>query len=163
VVQALGAGQIEECLVDRQRLDQRGQRQHPRSDLAADGAVFFHVGWDHHGFRAQFERLEHRHRRAHALDAGDVAGGGDDAAPAATDDQRPVAQGRVVALFDRGVEGVAIDMGDVQPVEFWMGEETRAAAGRAPCRARVGVAKAVAAERRAVLSARSTHMCSAHM
>ena len=33
--------------------------------------------------RAEPQRLEHRHRRAHAIGAGDIAGGGDDAAAAA--------------------------------------------------------------------------------
>jgi len=70
----------------------RRQRLHQRADFAPDTDVFFHVWRDHHGFRAQFERLEHRHGRAHALDAGDVAGGGDDATPAAADDHRPVLQ-----------------------------------------------------------------------
>ena len=57
-----------------------------------------------------FQRLEHRHRRAHAEGARDVAGGRDHAALAAADDQRLVGQGRVVALLDGGVEGVAIDV-----------------------------------------------------
>ena len=40
----------------------------------------------------------------------DIAAGRDDAALAAADDHRPVAQARVVALLDAGVEGVAIDV-----------------------------------------------------
>ena len=79
---------------------------------AADRDVMRHPRADHHRLRAERERLEHRHRRAHALDPGDVAGGGDHAAPAAADDHRPVAQARVVALLDRGVEGVAVEMRD---------------------------------------------------
>ncbi len=52
-VQPLGAGEIEERLVDRQRLDQRRQLQHQRAHLAADRGIFVHVGLDDHGVRAQ--------------------------------------------------------------------------------------------------------------
>ena len=109
---ALGAGQIEKRLVDRQRLDQRRQRLHRLAHLAADPDIFRHVGPDHRGLRAQRQRLEHRHRRAHAEGAGDVAGRRDHAALAAADDDRPVGDLRIVALFDGGVERVAIDMGE---------------------------------------------------
>ena len=85
-VQALGAGKIQERLVDRQRLDQRRQRLHGMAHLAADPDIFLHVGPDDDGVRAQRQRLEHRHRRAHAEGARDVAGGGDHAALAAADD-----------------------------------------------------------------------------
>jgi hypothetical protein len=43
-MEALGAAEIEEGLVDRERLDQRRQRLHQRADLAADADVFRHVG-----------------------------------------------------------------------------------------------------------------------
>jgi len=46
-VDALGAGKVEKCLVDRQRLDQRRQRLHGVAHLAADPDVFCHVGPDH--------------------------------------------------------------------------------------------------------------------
>ena len=36
VVQALGAGEVQERLVDRERLDQRRQLLHQRAHLAAD-------------------------------------------------------------------------------------------------------------------------------
>ncbi len=111
-VQPRGAAEVEERLVDRQRFDERRQRQHHLADLAAGFGVFFHVGPDHFRLRAQAQRLEHRHRRFHAEGAGDVAGGGDDAALAAADDDRLGGKRRVVALLDRGVEGVAVDMGD---------------------------------------------------
>ena len=62
------------------------------------------------------------------MDAGDVAGRGHDAALAATDNQRLVDEVRIVAFFHRGVEGVAIDMGDAEVVEFIMVEEAGAAA-----------------------------------
>ena len=42
-VQPLGAGEVQEGLVDRQRLDQRRQLLHQRADLAPDRDVFLHV------------------------------------------------------------------------------------------------------------------------
>ena len=48
------------------------------------------------------------------LDAGDVAGGRDDAALAAADDDRLVLQLGIVALLDRRIEGVAVDMREMQ-------------------------------------------------
>ena len=78
--------------------------------------------------RTELQRTRHRHRRAHAESARDIAGGRDDAAPsAAADDQRLVGERRVVALLDRGVEGVAIDMGDFEIVAD---RRERAAASR---------------------------------
>ena len=78
----------------------------------ADRGIFLHVRPDDGGVRAQPPRLEHRHRRAHAEGARDVAGGQHDAALAAADDHRLVGERGIVALLDGGVEGVAIDMGD---------------------------------------------------
>ena len=65
------------------------------------------------------------------MDAGDVAGGRDDAARAAADDHRLVGQFRPVALFDRGIEGIAVDVGDRQLMKFRVAEQARAAAGAA--------------------------------
>ena len=70
------------------------------------------------GVRAEAQRLEHRHRRSNPESAGDVAGRGDHAALAAADDHRLGGKRRIVAFLDRGVEGVAIDMGDGKAVEF---------------------------------------------
>ena len=56
--------------------------------------VFLHVRRDDDGVRAGFQRLEHRHGRAHAADAGDVAGGRHHAALAAADDDRLVGERR---------------------------------------------------------------------
>ena len=91
-MQALGAGEIEEGFVDRQRLDQRREREHRLAHLAADFDVFRHVRLDHHGVRAAAQRLEHRHRRADAVGARHVAAGRDHAAFAAADDHRFVDQ-----------------------------------------------------------------------
>ena len=130
-VQSLGAGQIEKGLVDRHRLDERREFLHQRAHLLADARVFLHVGLDDDRLRAGFQRLEHRHCRAHAADAGDVAGSGDDAAPAAADDHGLVAQLRIVALFHRSVEGVAVDVGDREIMQFRVAHDTRAAAAAA--------------------------------
>jgi hypothetical protein len=108
------ARQIEEGLVDRQRLDQRGERLHGLPHLAPDADVFCHVRRDHRGLRAQLQRLEHRHCRSYAKGARDVAGRRDHAALAAADDDGLVGQLRIVALLDRGVERVAINLGKRQ-------------------------------------------------
>ena len=151
-VQPLGAGQIEERLVDRQRLDQRRQRQHRVAHLAADPDVFRHVGPHHRGLRAQRQRLEHRHRRAHPIGAGDVAGRRHHAALAAADDHRAVGDLRIVALLDGGVERVAVDMRQRQRRQRAVPDQARRAAGAAAPRRAVEVGEAVAAE--AVRSAR---------
>ena len=102
----------------------------------------------------ELQRLTRRHRRAHAEGARDVAAGRDDAAPAAAaDDQRLVGKLGPVALFDRRVEGVAVDMGDRQ---LGAGVGDRGAASRSagsapPARRRL---EAVAAEMRGVPLAR---------
>ncbi len=111
---AFGAGKIEERLVDRQRFDQRRQRLHGVAHLAADADIFRHVGRDDGGLRAELQRLEHRHRRAHAIGARDIAGGRHHAALAAADNHGPVGKLGIVALLDRGVERVAIDMRERQ-------------------------------------------------
>src|SRR6516165_8241973 len=41
-VQARGAGQIEERLIDRERLDQRRERKHHLADLAPNARILFH-------------------------------------------------------------------------------------------------------------------------
>ena len=65
-----------------------------------------------HRVRAEAPGLEHRHGRTHARQPSDITTGGDHAALAAADDDRLVAQFRPIALLHRGVEGVAIEMGD---------------------------------------------------
>src|SRR6266851_7831696 len=57
---------------------------------------------------------ERRHRRTHAELACFVAGGGDDTAgPRSADCDRLAAQIGVVALFDRCVKGIHVDMDDL--------------------------------------------------
>ena len=67
----------------------------------------------------------------HAVGAGDVTAGGDHAPVAAADDYRNVAQLRAVAFLNGGVEGVAVEMGDGETVEFLVPKDTLRAAGRA--------------------------------
>ncbi len=81
-----------------------------------------------------------------AVDAGDVAGGRDHPALAAADDHRPVGEGGVVALLDRRVESVAVEMCDGEPVELGVGDEPRAAAMRTASRSRRSRPEAIAAE-----------------
>ena len=103
---------------------------HQGTDLAADPFVFFHVRRNHHRVRASLQRLEHRHGGMNAVNASDIAGRGDDAAPPAADDDWAIGEGGIVALLDRGVEGVAVEMGDGEAIEFGMGDEPGAAAMR---------------------------------
>ena len=63
-----------------------------------------------------------------AFDAGDVAGGGDDAAVAAAYYDGFIADIRVVAFFDAGVEGIAIHVGSGQIEEFGMRQQAGAVA-----------------------------------
>ncbi len=124
-MQPFGAGEIEKGLVDGQGFDLWCQRQHPRTYRAADLDIFRHVRLHDGGVRAQLKRLEHWHGRAHAIGARDIAAGRDDATLAAADDQRPVDEGRVVALLDRRIEGVAVDMGDGQRRKVRMPHQAR--------------------------------------
>src|SRR5690606_16387405 len=59
----------------------------------------------------------------------DIAGCRDDAALAAADDDRAVAQFRPVTLFHRRIERVAVDMRQAQRVEFVMPCQPRTATG----------------------------------
>ena len=102
--------------------------RHQRADLPRHRDVFREVGADHHRVGARLQRLEHRHGAAHAVDARDIAGGGDHAAHAAADDHRLRGELRAVALFHAGVERVAVDMRDGE------GEQLRVARRCGGCR-----------------------------
>ena len=109
------------------RMRRLSRRYFSMSGLMTDGA------------RAKLQRPRHRHGRAHAVAPGDVAGGEHHAALAAADDQRLVDQIRMVALLHRGVEGVAIDMGNGQGGELGMGNDPRRAAAAAGAGRRLGL------------------------
>lgn len=78
--------------------------------------------------------------------ARDVAGRRDDAAPPAADDHGPIGEFRSVALFDRRVEGVAIDMGNGEGIERGMAEQARRPAAWAARPAGGDIVEAVPAE-----------------
>ena len=114
-VRALASGEVEIGFVDRQGLDQRGQLLHQRANVSTGARIFGHVRRQDDGPGAERQRPTHRHRRADAEGSRDIAAGRYDAArPEAADDHRLVAKVRLVALFHRGVEGVAIDMRDLK-------------------------------------------------
>ena len=83
-----------------------------------------------------------RHARAGLLGE---AGSGFERAVAAADDHRLVGKVGIVAFLDRGVESVAIHMGDGQAGQFRMGQHARGPAGGA-ARAGVEGGKAIAAK-----------------
>ena len=114
-----------------------------RDDLGID----LHARLHDHRVGAELQRLEHRHGRAHAADARDVAGGRDHAAPPAADDDRLALELGIVALLDGGIEGIAIHVRDGQRPELLVGDHTRRAACGA---ARTGIEgrQAVAAKGR---------------
>ena len=130
----LGAAQVEEGFVDGQRgSTSGGQRPHHLADLGADPRIFppcsgrMTTAW---GQAAS--GLEHGHGgSARHRASGDIAGGRDDAALAAADDDRLVADGRIVALLDAGIEGGAVDMGDGKLIQLVVNEDPGRAAGRA--------------------------------
>lgn len=107
-----------------------------------------HPGLHDHGVGAELHRLKHRHGRADAADAGEVAAGRDHPAMPAADDDRLVADRRIVALFDAGIESVAVHVGDGEREELGVAEEPRGTAGRTPRRGgrRIGGKEAITAQ-----------------
>ena len=107
-------GHVEIRLVERQRLDPRRHRAEDLEHRLRRGAVLLEVGPDDRQVRAQADRARHRHRRAHAEGASLVAGRRHHApaSRAAADRHGLAAQRRVVALLDRRVEGVHVDVQD---------------------------------------------------
>ena len=106
-----GAFEIDESLVQTERFDGGGEGVHEFADIAGNGGVDIHAAAHDHCFGAEFHGLEHGHGGADAVDAGDVATGGHDAAFAAAYYYWLVADIGVVAFFDAGVEGIAIHVG----------------------------------------------------
>ncbi len=147
-VQPLRALQVDPRLVQRQGLNQRRQAVDGAEDALALGHIFAEVRLDHHGVGAGLQRLEHRHGGADAIQPRHIAGGGDHPALAAADDDRPVAQFRSIAFLDRGVEGVAVQVGDVQIAQLVMGDDPARGARRTPPDLAVAGPQAVATEGR---------------
>ena len=110
-VEAFGAGQVQEGLINRYRLDEGGELPQDHHDLPRHLLVAVHPRGHEHRVRALLTGLEDRHGGAHAEAAGLVAGGRDDPAvgrPA--DDDALAPQLRVVQLLHRGVEGIHVDV-----------------------------------------------------
>src|SRR5690606_18808927 len=88
--------------------------------------------------------------RTDAIAPGDIAGGGHDAAMTTADDHRRPGNSRIVALFDRRIEGIAVHVGDTQPLELRVAERARrsarAASGVSCAREIFGKDTAVAAQ-----------------
>ena len=111
--QSLGAGEVDEGLVDRQAFHQRREALEDLEDLGRDRRVSVVARRNDDRLRAQSQRLAHRLRRVTAVLSRLVAGGRDDAAVAGAADQHRLAAqlGRVTHL-DRREEGVHVDVQD---------------------------------------------------
>ena len=145
-VQPLCAGEVDPGFIQGEGLDE-GRQLADRAEYGLAGRdVFAEVRLDDHGLGAGLQRLEHRHCRVHTILAGDVAAGRYHAPFAAANDDGPVPQLRPVTLFDRCVEGVAVQMGDGQLVQLVVADNSARAAGRAPLDASVAGTEAVTAD-----------------
>ena len=125
--------------------DGGGEGLHQGADGAGGFGVGGEAGFDDDGLGAEFQGLEHRHGGADAVDSGEVAAGRDDAPGTPSDDDGLVAEGGVVALFDAGIKGVAVHVGDGEGFQLGVVQDTGRPAGRAPGAARKEM-EAVAAE-----------------
>ena len=126
-VKSRGSGQIEEGFINREGLHQRRHIHHHAAHEAADFGIFRHVGLDDHSLWAKLQCLEHGHGGFHAADAGNVTSCRHNAPHAAANDEGLVGKLRVIALFDCGIEGVAVDVGDRELMQFGVTKQARAA------------------------------------
>jgi len=111
--QPLAAGDVQEGLVQREALHQRGDVVEDPEHLFGDLAVAGHAGLQVLRAGAQAAGARHRHRRVHAEAARRIVGGRDHPAPAQSpDNDGPAGQFRPVTLFHRSVEGIHVDMDD---------------------------------------------------
>ncbi len=109
----VGGLEVDERLVEGQRLDQRADLAQQRHHRAAGVAVGVEPAGEEGGVRAAAPRLGGGHRRVHPEGAGLVGRGRDHAAAAdAADDDRLAAQRGLVALLHGGEEGVEIHVQD---------------------------------------------------
>ena len=107
-------GDIKIRLVERQWLDDRRVFGEDLPDLERDRLVDVEPRLYENQIRAFSLSRERRHRGAHAELARFVARGRDDAAfPRSADRDRLPTQRRIVALFDRCVERIHVDMDDL--------------------------------------------------
>jgi hypothetical protein len=111
--QAGRAGDVEERLVDAQRLDQRRELVEHAEHLVRLFPVPREVPRDDRRVRAEPLRDRHRLRRVTAEHPRLVRRRGHDAPrPVVPDEHRPPAEGRVVELLDGGEERVHVDVED---------------------------------------------------
>ena len=135
IERGLRFGDVEIGLVERERFDEVGVAQHDLAHGLRDGLVAREVGRHEHGIGTQAFGARGRHRRAHAEHARLVTCGADDRAlPAPGDDDGPAAQRGIVALLDRGVERVHVDVDELAHASPPMG--ARMLARRRGARAR---------------------------
>ncbi len=118
-------GHVEIRFVERHRFDQGRDLAEDREHCRRCRLVTGEVGTDDRQRGAQPDGLRHRHRRVNTEHARLVAGGGHDTAlvGAATDDDGSAAKRRIVALLDRRVEGIHVDVknpSDHENAEFRM-------------------------------------------
>ena len=130
-MQTVRTAQIQKCLINGERFNERGVLAHQIADLIADLLIFLHIGSENYGLRTQFFGLKHGHGGMHTLNARNIAAGGDNPAPPATNNERLVVQIRIVAFFNGGIKRVAIYMRYAQLEKFVMGNEARRFAGSA--------------------------------
>ena len=107
-------GDVQVRLVERERLDERRHLAKQREHRVRRGLVPREVGRHDDERRTQPDGLRHRHGRAHAEDARLVARRRHHAAPVglAADGDRPAGERGIVALLDRCVERVHVDVDD---------------------------------------------------
>ena len=130
-MQTVRTAQIQKCLVNGKRLNERRVLAHQIADLIAGLLIFLHVWPNNHGLRTQLFGLKHGHGRMHALYARNIATRGNNPAPPAADNERLIVQIWIVAFFDGGVKCVAIYMRYAQLEKFVMGNEAGRFAGSA--------------------------------
>ena len=110
--------------IERKGFDGLGDGEHQRADLQADGAVHGKARRREDELRATLLRAVGGHGGMDAIAARLVTGGSDYATffCRARDDERFVAPLGVVALLNRGVEGVHVDVDDFARKHAWKNE-----------------------------------------
>src|SRR6476646_6827879 len=104
-------GHIEVSLVERQRFDKIGKVCEDRPDLQRDLAIDVEPRGHEYQLGAALERRDRRHSRLHAKLARLIAGSSDyTPSLSATDRQRLPTQCRVIALLNRCIKGIHINM-----------------------------------------------------
>src|SRR5262252_2442738 len=113
-VQGAARRDVEEGLVDRQGLDERGEISEEAHDVAGNGGVLVHVHAQVDAFRAQTIRAADGHGGVDPETAGFIGGGRDHTAAArvSADDDGAAPDLGAVALLDRRVERVHVHVDD---------------------------------------------------